>query len=284
MKISAIEVARAFGGSVIGPGRVLVPGPGHSKRDRSLEILLKPDAPSGFLCRSFAGDDDLHCKDYVRQVLGLPPWEPRQRTTPPQPAQKPEPDDNQRNRIAHAALIWRQTADPRGTNVECYLRSRGLALDAALVDVIRFHPRYGMVALLRDVLSDAPCGVHRTYLDGDGRKVDRKMLGRAKGAAIKLDSSEQVVTALCIGEGLETCLTAREANYRPVWALGSAGAVAAFPVLAGIEAITALAEHDDNGTNRRAIEQCARNYLAAGAEVWIIDPPCGDLNDLRRGL
>ena len=133
---------------------------------------------------------------------------------------------------------------------------------------------------MRDISTDQPCGVHRTYLGRDGGKIGRKMLGRAKGAAIKLDPDDDVMLALHIGEGIETCLSARQKGFRPTWALGSAGAIAGFPVLAGIEAITIFAEHDDSGANRRAVDQCARRYLAAGCEVWVIDPPRGDLNDL----
>jgi RecA-family ATPase len=37
---------------------------------------LRSDAPDGFLVNSFAGDDDLACKDYVRERLGLPAFKP----------------------------------------------------------------------------------------------------------------------------------------------------------------------------------------------------------------
>jgi len=141
-----------------------------------------------------------------------------------------------------------------------------------------------MVALFRDIITDEPCGIHRTYLDVAGRKLDRKMLGRAKGAAIKLDPDADVTTGLSIGEGIETTLTGRAAGFRPAWALGSAGAIASFPVLSGLEVITVFAEHDKSGANQRAIEQLAQRYTAAGCEVFILQPTNGDLNtavDLR---
>src|SRR5262249_13144941 len=40
----------------------------------SLSIKLDASAPDGFLVYSFAGDDPTHCKDYVREKLGLQPW------------------------------------------------------------------------------------------------------------------------------------------------------------------------------------------------------------------
>ena len=119
------------------------------------------------------------------------------------------------------------------------------------------------------MLSDEPCGIHRTFLHNDGHpilddagKKIRWMLGRASGAAIKIDSDDDVTLGLHIGEGIETCFAARQLGYRPVWALGSAGAIAAFPVLAGIEAITVFAENDD--ASNRAAEACCARYENAG--------------------
>lgn len=68
------QVARALGGEVSG-NHVLAPGPGHSSEDRSLSIKLDPDAPGGFVVNTFSlSDNPIRCKDYVREKLGLPPW------------------------------------------------------------------------------------------------------------------------------------------------------------------------------------------------------------------
>jgi hypothetical protein len=58
-------LAHALGGEV-SSGQVKAPGPGHSAADRSLSITLDANAPDGFLVHSFANDDDLACKNYVR--------------------------------------------------------------------------------------------------------------------------------------------------------------------------------------------------------------------------
>jgi hypothetical protein len=68
--ITLNEIARALGGDVSGRSAV-VPGPGHSPKDRSLSISLA-DNQDGFICHSFAGDDPIVCKDHIRQKLGLP--------------------------------------------------------------------------------------------------------------------------------------------------------------------------------------------------------------------
>ena len=73
---AAREIARALGGEVVGRNILLCPGPGHSPRDRSLQVTLDARAPDGVLVHSFAGDHWQDCRDYVRERLGLPPWKP----------------------------------------------------------------------------------------------------------------------------------------------------------------------------------------------------------------
>jgi putative DNA primase/helicase len=67
-------------------------------------------------------------------------------------------------------------------------------------------------------------------------------------------------------------------GLRPAWALGSAGAIAAFPVLGGVEALSLLREHDD--ANARAAIACGTRWKAAGREVFNVWPNSGkDVND-----
>src|SRR5262249_45144797 len=68
------EIARALGGDISG-SQVRAPGPGHSAQDRSLSIRLSDGEP-GYVVHSFAGDDPIKCKDYVRERLGQPQWRP----------------------------------------------------------------------------------------------------------------------------------------------------------------------------------------------------------------
>jgi len=134
--------------------------------------------------------------------------------------------DHQASNIALALRIWAEARDPRGTLVETYLRGRKLVLpDHVCGETLRFHPALtfdgarapGIVALFRDIVTNEPCGIHRTLFDHDGRKLGRRMLGRAKHAAIKLDANEDVTLGLVIGEGLETGPAAQLAGFRPVW-------------------------------------------------------------------
>src|SRR6478672_59603 len=69
------KIAELLRGEVSG-GQVLCPGPAHGATDRSLSVLVDANAPDGFVVHSFADDDAIACKDYVRDKLGLPPFEP----------------------------------------------------------------------------------------------------------------------------------------------------------------------------------------------------------------
>jgi hypothetical protein len=70
--VSLQQIAAALGGEVRRNG-VLCPGPGHSAQDRSLSVKLGGD---DFIVHSFASDDPMVCRDYVRGKLGMPAFQP----------------------------------------------------------------------------------------------------------------------------------------------------------------------------------------------------------------
>ena len=283
--LSLRSIAVALAGEVVA-GQVLAPSPGHSRKDRSLSVRPAGAARDGFICHSFAGEDWKVCHNYVRERLGLPTdhWK-RDRARPVLRVADASPrTDGHDNRTDVALALWHASVDPRGTLVEKYLLSRNLSqIDDIAGNVLRWHPGIGaMIALFRNIGSDDPQAISRTYLDPQGRKIDRKFLGPVGGAAIKLDADENVTAGLHLAEGVETALAARELGLRPAWAVGSAGAIAAFPILPGIESLTLLAENDE--ASARAVEACAKRWDGAGREVFINRPIDGkDLNDAIRG-
>jgi hypothetical protein len=141
--------------------------------------------------------------------------------------------------------------------------------------------RPAMLTAFRLISTDRLVAVHRTLISDDGSKIDRRMLGPVAGAAIKIDDDTDVEQSLTICEGFETGLAGRQLGFRPVWALGSAGAIGPFPVLAGIDALTIFAETDKKGTNKKNARACAQRWVAAGREALIAVPGiAGDMNDL----
>jgi hypothetical protein len=309
--ISTRQIARALGGQVAGRYTVLCPGPGHSASDRSLAVRIDPRAPDGFVCFSHCGDDWKLCRDHVRERLGLPAWQPgdeyRRRTVAPQHIKQwdfavtasaaddvPQPwDADELDRISYAQSIWNGAGNPRGTLAEIYLREhRRLDLpDELAYAVLRFDPACpwrdentgttdhvpALIAPFRAIDNNDITAVHRIALNADGSKRGRRMLGIVRRTAVKLDGSGDT---LVIGEGIETCLAARQLGFKPAWALGSSGAIAFFPLLEYVKQLIILGERDD--ASRHATDICSNHWRKAGKRVRIArpEPPCNDFNDV----
>jgi putative DNA primase/helicase len=294
--LSLREIAHMLGGELAGQ-QVVCPGPGHSPRDRSLSVRLDPRAPGGLLVHSFANDDALLCKDFVRERLGLE----RKLSHCPAPLERGTvgQDHPDSERTVRALALWAETRDPAETPVEVYLRGRGFPPIPPIGGAIRYHPSCpfagrrtpAMVCLVRDIVTDEPKAMHRTALSLDGHKVKigdncRLSLGPVSGGAIKLTPDEDVTTCLGIGEGLESALSLRlapEFGPSPVWSLLSAGGVGRFPVLAGVECLWIAVDHDPAGM--KAARTCAERWRAAGREVFLVKPTAerADLNDTVTG-
>ena len=292
------DMARKLGGDVVGQ-QVLCPGPGHSRADRSLSVRLSSTAPEGFVVYTHAtGDGIFECRDHVRQMLG---WDrPDRRAERPQYRRTNQHvDQGDAAKVAMATAIWREAVDPRRTLVERHLASRGLELpDEVAGEAIRFHSACpwrdepsgqtirvpAMVAAMRSIVTEEITGVHRTRLTSDGRKVDRRMLGKASGAAVMLTPYSAVGAGLAIGEGIETTIAGMLMGWRAAWALGSVGGIERFPLITGLQSLTIFAETGDNGASERATNVAGERYYADGREVILVEPKCtGDLNDVLRG-
>jgi hypothetical protein len=99
-----------------------------------------------------------------------------------------------------------------------------------------------------------------------------------------LSEDADVLGGLHIAEGLETCLAAMALGFRPFWSTGSTSIMKAFPMLAGVECLTILADHDLNGAGEKAARECRRRWREAGRECRAIMPKIlGDVNDMVRG-
>lgn len=279
MQLSIRDAARLLGGDAHGRDRILCPGPGHSRRDRSLSVTIAAD---GFIVNSFAGDDWRECRDHVKALLGLSDDKPAalQRCFTEQVI---DPDRLRKKRTA--ADIWARSVPLYGTLAERYLASRGLTYDG---DALRFYPSgRSMVALRTDALDGAPIGIHQTFLDRDGNAVlmpdgrkKKLMLGSAddgRVSVVRLSTDEDVTYALGIAEGIETALAA---PFRPIWACLSAGAMKSLPVLPGIRSLSIFADQDRAGLD--AANTCGERWHAAGVEVTMAAPLKGDFADIRE--
>ena len=303
MKAQAMDlrrIARLLGGTVCGPNQILCPGPGHTRPDRSLSVIVVgADEP---IVHSFAGDDWRACKDHVARLLGLPEWRPsqdfeerRRRQEAKRALRAKTEAETEAKNTRVARLIWNRGVDPRGTAAELYLKSRGLALTDDACAVLRFHPAATwrvdpdhpefppgrhptLLAAFQDIETDELTGIHRIRVDRPRLwpRTRRKMLGPVAGSAVKLADVPDGV--LAVGEGIETCMAANALGFGPAWALGCAGAIATLPVLEDIRKLILLGENDD--ASRKATDDCAERWVRAGREVELVEPEVGtDLND-----
>ncbi|EXL09792.1 DUF7146 domain-containing protein [Aquamicrobium defluvii] len=255
------QAAVALGGIVSG-GRIRCPAPGKGRKNRSLSVKMNPDG--SFHATDFSGGDWRVARDHVKALLGLSDDKPVEFRAP-----VPQIDHDRLARQKTAADIWARSIPIMGTLAETYLASRGLSYDG---ESLRYYPGgRAMVALITNAVTGEAQGIHRTFLDRDGRAVlmhdgrkKKLMLGAAAGGVVRLSGDEDVTLGLAIAEGIETALAV---PFRPVWACLSAGQLAAFPVLAGIEALTIFADNDASGTGQRDGFVCAERWHAAGKEV-----------------
>lgn len=268
--------AAALGGDPAGSNKIVCPGPGHSSKDRSLSVTFTGDGT--FVVHSFANDDWQVCRDHVKARLGI--------------QEEPQRDEKSRRRTESSPSTdtswqptWRESTALWGSLGEAYLLNRLGRLPIDLTD-LRHHPRcprggdrlHALVALMRDAVSNQPTGIHRTYLNPDGSgKADivpaKMMLGRAAGSVVKLTPNEDVTIGLGLSEGIEDGLAIINSGWRPVWACLSAGGMASFPVLKGIEALTVFCDADSPG--RKAAAAVVQRWRDAGLEAVIAEPPAG---------
>jgi len=229
-----------------------------------------------------SGWDFSHVLAWARSWVGIRTSDPDVRPRPRERRFKAESEQL-------ALRLWHEARPAKGTPVETYLASRGLRLPDASEHALRFHPACprgegrlpAMLGLMSGIVTGRMLGVHRTFLTPDGSakaalEPNKMMLGRAKGAVLKLTPDEDVSHGLALTEGIEDGLAVLNDGFAPVWACLSAGTLMNFPVLGGIEALTVFADNDTPG--RTAAEACVARWRAAGKEARVVAPP-RDLKD-----
>lgn len=118
------------------------------------------------------------------------------------------------NKLARCHQIWRQGQPIEGTLSQIYLMSRGITIWS---DSQRHHAglTYSLSGEKLPVLLTAvQCngklvGLHRTFLNQDGTKRDKLMLGRVKGGSAQLFGREGT---LFVSEGIETAMSLQMLN------------------------------------------------------------------------
>jgi putative DNA primase/helicase len=308
MTLNPHAVARALGGSAIGR-RVIAPGPGHSRKDRSLSIEIDPCAPDGFRCHSFAGDDWRECRDYVRHALGLGAWKRRHGWFDAHSADASRISltwhlDRNSSRTKRALKLWRDARLGAGTIVERYLESRGIVFER-WPSSLRLHPNCprprdvsgnllaplpAMVGLVEHV-EHGPVAVQCSYLRRDGSgKADlpkdeqRACFGPVAGGAVRFGVPRAGVE-LVAGEGIESTLSAALPCGLPAWAALSATGLEKLVLPSNATRVLIAADNDTNGRGQGAAHHAATRWFAEGRSVRVATPPQSgtDFNDVLTG-
>jgi hypothetical protein len=174
-----------------------------------------------------------------------------------------ETEFEQQLRNAQLAMnIFDDGVSIENTPAARYLEQRGLDPRGPGICDVRYVERCprgkqrvpALVVLMRQLSTTKPLAIQRIYINPltDKKDGEPMMLGRAGGAAMKLTPHEQTFIGelstcelLVICEGYETGLALRQRHTRkPVWALGSAGAIATMPVLFGVDSLVIAGDHD----------------------------------------
>ena len=182
--------------------------------------------------------------------------------------------------------IWGEALDPVSTPAMDYLRDRkpSIVLPPSVAgETVRYHPKCprgkermpALIALMRSVETFEPMAIQRLFLRKEGDRIVKDgrgmMLGSAGGAAMMLTSRFHTFwddlsfcPQLYVCEGLETGLALLQTGHRCVWALGSAGAIARFPVIFGVGHLVICADNDSNkdDVSLKASIECAMRWRA----------------------
>jgi hypothetical protein len=290
---SARTIAKALGGMRAG-SYWLVRCPAHDDHKPSCKIKDDANKSDGIDVHCFAGCSWQEVKSEL-QRQGLLDGESAALTThnrkivcpefrtksngrpvkieavPKQSAHDVRGDNDLAQRIEYALSLWDQCVPLIDTlGWRYFTERRGLHIGTLDLDhCLRWHEGIAaVIALMTDPISNEPVGIHRTFLNPDGTKRERKMLG--KTGVIRLSRNEDVHEGLGLSEGIEDGLSVLLSGWAPVWAAASAGAIERFPVLSGVQALTIFSDYDEAGMN--AAVACCDRWEAVGREVAIQEP------------
>jgi hypothetical protein len=277
-------IVRALGGDLYDGGlRASIPAPGHSRRDRSVSLLW---SNGRLIVHSFGEADWREVRDQLRALRLIAPTEEALAEPAPRSRLAPEP------RVAIASRLWAEARPIGGTLAERHLRLRHIHRD--LPDALRFHPaaplavyaggRTAKPALVAAITepSGRLTAVEITYLDTSGRRAETLRLSRKtigvvpRGSAVRLDDAART---LVVAEGVATALSAAEQLQAPVWALLSAGNLAAWSPPPGVRAVLIAGDRGRPGERAAAALSARLQGLGVLSRVTLPPSPFGDWNE-----
>jgi putative DNA primase/helicase len=175
-----------------------------------------------------------------------------------------------------AFRIWRATRSVKGTLAQAWLESHGIHL--VLPPTLRFHPRLehfagrawpALCALITDVRSGLPLGIHAIYLASDGSSLapvpsPMVTLGVCDGGVVRLGEPSDVLT---VGVGLLGCLMVAQVGAGAAWVTLTSSGLAGLDLPADVRDVILLA-----GDSPDAAQAAAWRLKWQGRRVVIVAP------------
>lgn len=287
-------VARLGGDLSAGGAQASVPGPGHSRADRSLSLRLTGEGR--VIWYSHANDPP----DAVWNHLGIE----RQKTDTTQDRQawermkaeraKAEAAERKR-KLDFCAKAWGEAVPAEGSPVATYLRSRR-GLPGPIPDVLRYHPaapldydrtRFAaaMVALVHGP-GGIPSALHLTLIKPDGSDKrpgnSRLIFGYPGGGAVRLCPIGED-GALAVAEGVETAWAFGALRECATWATLNTSGLAGFKPPFTVRELTIAADSDDHGAGHKAASTLATACLRRCSTIIAPAPDGQDWADVLQG-
>lgn len=292
------DIVARLGGDLSAGGRqASIPGPGHSKRDRSLSLRVSDDG-TRILFNSFAGDSARDVFAYLG-IDNASEYKPtRQEIAAARRQRDAEARRVEAEKLTFCRAVWEGTQDLRKSPAARYLWNRGLVLDGC--PDLRFHPAAprkapwsimagdppppephpALVCLARGRQGE-PRGIHVTYVTDDGAKAfgerSRLMFGPMAGAALRTAPIAADGT-LGLAEGLETAGSYSILRSVPTWAAFSTSGIEGFDPPAAVRRLRIAADNDENGAGLRAAEKLAKRLQGRCAVEIEVPRRTGDWN------
>lgn len=284
-------VAQCGGILLDGGKRALIPGLGHSHKDRS--VSLAETDQGRILIHCFSPKDDWRDVRRALAEQGLLDEDaselaPSARRPAPKIATPPAAEA----RLARAQRLWGESRPLSCTPASAYLRRRAIEDGACGGDSLRFHPRMSGLddRLRRPALvaaitgpNGALQGVQVTLLTAHGTAkapvpTPRRVIGKLMGGAVRLHTASD---QLAIGEGIETMLSATDALGVPAWAALTADNLALFKPPLSVRRLIVVVDDDAAG---HAAAEALRTSVQSVKTIETAPAPHGfnDWNDWAR--
>lgn len=292
--MSLNAIVQAIGGDLYEHGRrALVPGPGHSRHDRSVSLLL---SEGRVVVHSFGRSTWREVMDELRR-RGLVDRDGRPASGAGAGWSRLEAR-SAISRVQAASRLWSEAAPLERRHALAPVRLRGVERPAPVSRALRRHPgaplavytergprRPALLAAVSDA-AGALCAVEVTYLDPSGARatalpISRKVVGvLPPSCAVRLDPP---APELLVAEGVFTTLSASARFGLPAWALLSTRNLRTWEAPSGVRRVLIAGDRGLDG--ERSARLLRRRLVLAGVKAQVAWPPepFGDWNDAACG-